>query len=89
MTSEYLFVFADNMLSNISKTELSERARKMRVAVSMNNDSLLQKRNTPTIVAQVQSDQDEHTTLEPFFKRKRSVAAPPIEHSHLNGRALN
>jgi len=40
MTSKYLFVFADSMLSNISKNELAELTREMRVAASLNKDSL-------------------------------------------------
>jgi len=39
MNSETLFVFIDNMLSNISKAELIERAKKMSAVA--NKDSSL------------------------------------------------
>jgi len=87
MTSKCLFVFADNMISNISKVELAELTRKMREAASLHKDSLLQKRKTSAGVAQIQSDQDEHTTSGLVFERKRPETTSPIEHSHSDGRA--
>jgi len=89
MTSKYLFVFADSMLSNISKAELAELTRKMRVAARLHKDSLSQKRKASFGVAQIQSDQDGHTTLGLVFKWKRVGTTPPTEHSHSNGRAPN
>jgi len=53
MNSETLFVFADNMLSNISKVELTERAKKIWAAA--NKDSSLQKKKVSAGVVRVQS----------------------------------
>jgi len=88
MTSKYLFVFAYNMLSNISKFELTALTRNMRAATSLHKDFLPQNRKALAGVAQVQSDQDEQTTSNLVFKRKR-LETPPIEHTHLDGRAPN
>jgi len=89
MNYEHLFVFADSMLSNIRKTELVECVSNLRAAASMNKDFLLQKRKNSIDVAQVQSDQDEHTTSGLVFKRKGLNAASPIKHSHSDSRAPN
>jgi len=70
------------MLSNISKEEMVERIRKMRVAANMSKDLSAQKRKTPVEVALVPSDQDEQTNLGHIFKRKRREAASAAEHSH-------
>jgi len=59
----------------------------MRVAA--NNDHLLQKKKVSAGVVHVQSEQGKHTTSGPMFKRKRLEAAPPSEHSHSDGRALD
>jgi len=85
ITTNHLFVFADRMLSNISKAKLAELTRKMRAAASLPKESLSQKRRAPTVVAQIQSNQHEHTTLRLVFERKRPTTTSPTEHSHLDG----
>jgi len=73
------------MISNISKVELTERAKMMRAAA--NKDSLLQKKKVSTGNVRVQSKQDEHTTSGLVLKRKILEAVPPSEHSHSDGRS--
>jgi len=53
----------------------------------LHKDSFPQKRKASTSVAQIQSDQDEHTTSDLVFKRKIPKKAFLTEHSHSNGRA--
>jgi len=91
MTSNYLFVFTDNMLSNISKAELAKLTRKKRAVASLHKDSFPQKTITSAGVAQVQSNQDEDTTSGPSLKGKywkphlpnifTQMVEPPIRRS--------
>lgn len=79
-----LFVcFVENMLSSINKTELAERARRMR-ATKVN---LVTNESAPTGVVHVHSKQNERTTSALVFKRRRSELPIPSEHSYSNGRA--
>jgi len=75
------------MLSNISKAELAELAKKMRVATSLPNEPLTRKRKAPTLITQTPTDQDEETTSGLVFKRKRKRPTPHTEHYHSDGRA--
>jgi len=73
------------MLSNISKAELPELAKKMRAVASLPKESLKQKRKAPTLTTQTPTEQDEETTSGLVFKRKRKTATPPTKHSHSDG----
>jgi len=75
------------MLSNISKSELVELAKKMRVVANMLKKSLKQKRKSPVTITQAPTEQDEKTTFGFVFQRKRKTASPPTKHSHSDGRA--
>jgi len=82
-----LIFFVERMLSNISKAELVEMAKKMRVVANMPNDSLTQKKKAPVTITQASTEQDEKTTSGLAFKRKRKATAPSTEHSHSDNRA--
>jgi len=71
------------MLSNISKVELAERAKKMRVAANVTKDSSLEKRKIYAGFIQVQSEQDEHTASGIVFKRRRLEEASPTTHTRM------
>jgi len=75
------------MLTHISKKELVEMAKRMRVDVIMPKDSLAQKQKAPTTTTQAPTEQDEETTSGLVFKRKSKATVAPTEHSHSNGQA--
>jgi len=76
-----LIFFAERMLTHISKVELVEMAKKTRAAAKMPKDSLTRKKKAPVTITQAPTEQDEETTWELVFKRKRKAIAPPTEHS--------
>jgi len=68
----HLFVFfVERLLSNISKAELDDLAKKMMAATSQPKESLMQKGKAPTLITQAPTDHDEETTSGLIFKRKR------------------
>ena len=73
------------MLSNISKAELAELAKKTRATASLPKESLKQKSITPAMITQPPTDQDEETTFRLVFKRKRKATTHSTKHSHSDG----
>jgi len=62
------------MLSNISKAEEAELAKKTRTVASMPKESLKKKRKALVTITQAPTEQDEETTSGLVFKRKRKTA---------------
>ena len=83
----YLFSLKKECYPTLAKEVLAELAKKMRAAASLPEESLTQKRKSPAMIIYTPTDQDEETTSEIVFKRKRATTTPHTEHSHSDGQA--